>query len=115
MVEADILLFSYGTLRQPDVQRALFGRLVEGTADAMVGWRSRLIEISDPEVIAKSGSRWHPMIERSDDPADAVDGTVFSITAAELASADAYEVDYVRRPVLLRSGATAFVYGDPGE
>lgn len=57
----EILLFSYGTLRLAEVQRALFGRLVEGESDAMPGYRQRMIEISDPDVIAKSGTRWHPM------------------------------------------------------
>ncbi len=109
----DVMLFSYGTLRQPEVQRALFGRLLQGEPDAMIGWRSRMIEISDPDVIAKSGSRWHPMVEQTGNAGDAVEGVLFRITAAELASADAYEVDYVRRAVTLRSGRIAFVYGDP--
>lgn len=112
---SDVLLFSYGTLRDPAVQKALFGRLVDGEPDAIPGWRQRMIEITDPEVIAKSGTRWHPMVERSDDPADAVEGTVFRLTAADVASADAYEVDYVRREVRLRSGTVAFIYGDPTE
>lgn len=109
----DILVFSYGTLRQSEVQQALFGRLLEGEPDAMAGWRSRLIEVTDPDVIAKSGTRWHPMVERSDDPDEAVEGMVFRLTAEELARADDYEVDYIRHPVTLRSGWVAFVYGDP--
>ncbi|MFT4055706.1 MAG: gamma-glutamylcyclotransferase family protein [Novosphingobium sp.] len=109
----DVLLFSYGTLRQPEVQQALFGRLLDGEPDAMVGWRSRMIEITDADVIARSGSRWHPMVEHTDCAEDAVEGLVFRITAEELASADAYEVDYVRRTIALRSGCEAFVYGDP--
>jgi hypothetical protein len=32
------LLFSYGTLQQPDVQRATFGRLLRGEPDALVGF-----------------------------------------------------------------------------
>ena len=111
----DELLFSYGTLRQPEVQMALFGRLIEGVPDAMPGWRSRMIEISDPDVIAKSGTRWHPMVERSDDPADAVEGLLFRVSTEDLASADAYEVDYARRPVRLRSGLTAWIYGDKSD
>jgi len=110
----EILLFSYGTLRLAEVQRALFGRLVQGEPDAMPGYRQRMIEISDPDVIAKSGTRWHPMVEPSDDVEDAVEGTLFRLTEADVASADAYEVDYVRREVLLRSGRRAFVYGDKG-
>ncbi|NWK97010.1 UDP-N-acetylmuramate--alanine ligase [Sphingobium lactosutens] len=109
---SDILLFSYGTLRQPEVQKALFGRHVVGTPDAIPGFRQRMIEISDPDVIAKSGTRWHPMVEPSDDPADAVDGLVFRLTPQDIARADAYEVDYVRREVRLRSGLMAFIYGD---
>ena len=35
----EILLFSYGTLRLAEVQRALFGRLVQGEPDAMPGYR----------------------------------------------------------------------------
>ncbi|HUD91933.1 gamma-glutamylcyclotransferase family protein [Sphingobium sp.] len=112
---ADILLFSYGTLRQPEVQKALFGRHVEGTPDALPGFRQRMIEISDPDVIAKSGTRWHPMVEPSDDPADAVGGLVFRLTSQDIASADAYEVDYVRREVRLRSGLVAHIYSDANE
>jgi gamma-glutamylcyclotransferase (GGCT)/AIG2-like uncharacterized protein YtfP len=111
----DVFLFSYGTLRQAEVQLALFGREVAGTPDAMLGWRQRMIEITDPEVIAKSGTRWHPMVEPSACAEDAVEGTLFRITPEDLASADAYEVDYVRREVRLRSGLMAYVYGDPGE
>ncbi|WP_311266899.1 gamma-glutamylcyclotransferase family protein [Sphingobium sp. WCS2017Hpa-17] len=109
---ADILLFSYGTLRQVEVQMALFGRPVAGVPDALPGFRQRMIEISDAEVIAKSGTKWHPMVEPSDDPADAVEGLLFRLTPQDIASADAYEVDYVRRAVTLRSGLTAFIYGD---
>jgi len=110
---SDHLLFSYGTLRLPDVQMALFGRLIEGQEDAMVGWASRIIEITDPDVIAKSGTRWHPLIEPSANSADAVEGMVFAITDADLASADAYEVDYTRMAVALRSGRQAWFYGAP--
>jgi gamma-glutamylcyclotransferase (GGCT)/AIG2-like uncharacterized protein YtfP len=108
------LLFSYGTLRLPDVQMALFGRLIEGEEDAMVGWSSRIIEITDAQVIAKSGTRFHPLVEPSDNPADAVEGTVFPISEADLANADAYEVDYRRMEVSLRSGRQAWFYGAPG-
>lgn len=108
------LLFSYGTLRLPEVQMALFGRLIDGEEDAMTGWSQRMIEMTDPEVIAKSGMRWHPLVEPSDNPDDAVTGMAFTITDADLASADAYEVDYRRLSVTLRSGRQAWFYGAPG-
>jgi hypothetical protein len=36
------LLFSYGTLRQPEVQRTTFGRELEGRPDAIVGFEPGL-------------------------------------------------------------------------
>ena len=104
-------LFSYGTLQQSDVQMATFGRLLEGRADALVGFRVEMLEITDADVLAKSGQRFHPIVMASGDTEDRVVGTVFDITPAELAAADAYEVDdYARVEAPLASGATAWVY-----
>ena len=104
-------LFSYGTLRQREVQLANFGRELDGKPDALPGYRPSLIEITDPAVLAVSGETHHPIVRPSDDPADAIEGTVFTVTDAELAAADAYEVDdYVRVAVTLRSGLDAWVY-----
>ena len=104
-------LFSYGTLQLPDVQRATFGRLLEGAPDQLVGFKQELVEITDPDVLAKSGERFHPIVTRSANQADRVEGTVFAITATELAAADAYEVsDYERAEVELASGLRAWVY-----
>ncbi|MYS81647.1 gamma-glutamylcyclotransferase family protein [Embleya scabrispora] len=107
------LLFSYGTLQLRQVQLARFGRELDARPDALPGHRLTMIEITDPEVIATSGTNRHPLVVASSDPDDAVDGSVFAITDAELASADDYEVDdYSRVEVTLRSGATAWVYLD---
>ena len=104
-------LFSYGTLQLPEVQRAQFGRLLEGAADALIGFRCEMVEITDPDVLAKSGKRFHPIVTRSDNPADRVDGAAYIVTANELAAADAYEVDdYARVDVELASGLKAWVY-----
>ena len=109
------LLFSYGTLRQPEVQLATFGRLLEGRPDAIVGYDLDYVTITDPHVIATSGSDRHPVLKPGAATA-AVEGTVFSISEAELAAADAYEVDdYVRVAVPLRSGQTAWVYVFAGQ
>lgn len=108
---ADIWLFSYGTLRQKNVQLATFGRELEGREDALVGFARSMIAISDPEVVATSGETHHPIVARTGNAADEVAGTVFRITAAELAAADSYEVsDYKRIAVRLKSGCEAFVY-----
>jgi hypothetical protein len=101
------LLFSYGTLRQPEVQRTTFGRELEGRPDAIVGFELDYVTITDPHVIATSGSDRHPILRPTDRPDAAVEGTVFAISEADLAAADEYEVDYRRIAVPLRSGAQA--------
>jgi gamma-glutamylcyclotransferase (GGCT)/AIG2-like uncharacterized protein YtfP len=104
-------LFSYGTLQLENVQRETFGRSLEGQTDALVGFRQDLIEITDPDVLAKSGERFHSIVSYSGDETDRVFGTVFQITPEELAAADAYEVsDYERVEAQLASGDTAWVY-----
>lgn len=107
----DQRLFSYGTLQLPAVQQATFGRLLQGQADALTGFRRTMVRIEDPQVVATSGEAHHPIVEASGDPHDRVDGTVFAISAAELARADAYEVDeYERVQAELASGQRAWVY-----
>ncbi len=105
------LLFSYGTLQQPEVQRATFGRELDGQRDAIVGYDLDYVTITDPHVIATSGSDRHPILRPTDRTDAHVDGTVFAISEADLAAADEYEVDDYRRiAVPLASGATAWVY-----
>jgi gamma-glutamylcyclotransferase (GGCT)/AIG2-like uncharacterized protein YtfP len=112
MSAADTIhLFSYGTLQLESVQMKSFGRLLAGRKDAVQGYRKDMLEITDPEVIRTSGERFHPVVSKSDDSADEVQGMVFSITQEELEAADRYEVaDYKRIEVTLKSGVTAFVY-----
>ncbi|MEM7729375.1 MAG: gamma-glutamylcyclotransferase family protein [Pseudomonadota bacterium] len=104
-------LFSYGTLQLPTVQRETFGAEVPGEPDALVGFRQDRVEITDPDVLALSGERFHPIVTRTDDANDRVDGTVFALTPEQLARADAYEVDdYERQAVTLASGRQAWLY-----
>jgi gamma-glutamylcyclotransferase (GGCT)/AIG2-like uncharacterized protein YtfP len=103
-------LFSYGTLRQEGVQLASFGRLLKGSADALPGWKREMVEITDPDVLSKSGERYHPIVVPGA-PHDEVAGMVFEITDEELAAADRYEVaDYKRITARLKSGLQAWVY-----
>jgi gamma-glutamylcyclotransferase (GGCT)/AIG2-like uncharacterized protein YtfP len=107
------LLFSYGTLQQSDVQKATFGRLLAGSADALVGYEQSMLAIDDPEVVRTSGKAHHPIVRFSGLKADQVPGTVFEITQAELDRADRYEVSAYRRVLApLRSGREAWVYVD---
>src|SRR5215510_4619660 len=95
--DAAVPLFSYGTLRQENVQMVSFGRLLTGSPDVLPGYASVMIEISDPDVVATSGATLHPMVVETGNPADEVSGTLFLITDAELAAADAYEVAEYKR------------------
>ncbi len=111
MPERIELFFSYGTLRQPEVQRATFGHELNGRPDAIVGFELDYVTITDPHVIATSGSDRHPILRPTDRPDAAVEGMVFAINEADLAAADDYEVDDYRRvAVPLRSGEQAWVY-----
>jgi gamma-glutamylcyclotransferase (GGCT)/AIG2-like uncharacterized protein YtfP len=105
------LIFSYGTLQLEAVQLSTFGRLLSASADTLGGYRIEMLEITDPDVIATSGLRIHPILLRSGHETDAVHGTVLEVTEDELAAADSYEVeDYQRVQVLLASGRSAWVY-----
>ena len=104
-------LFSYGTLRDEAVQRANFGRTLKGTPDTVTGYKLSSVQITDLEVIAESGLGVHRILVPSDDPANTVEGVVFSITEHELRGADEYETDaYKRVCVKLKSSLDAWVY-----
>lgn len=105
------LLFSYGTLRDPAVQQATFGREPAGHTDQLPGYTVRMLEITDHDVVAVSGKTHHPILVRTGEATDTVPGTAFDLTDDELVAADGYEVDDYRRVlVTLASGVTAWVY-----
>ncbi len=104
-------LFSYGTLQEDKVQRAVFGHPVAGTPDALVGYRLRVQVITDPRAIAISGRAEHAVLEPGGNETDQIEGTLFRLTAEELARADAYEDKaYKRVLVPMLSGVNAWVY-----
>lgn len=106
-----VVLFSYGTLQQREVQLATFGRELAGTQDALRGYRLTQLEISDPKVVELSGKAIHTIAVKSIDPNDRIEGTVFELTRAELEAGDRYEVDaYARVEVILESGRGAWAY-----
>jgi uridine kinase len=108
---AAVRLFSYGTLQLPAVQVEHFGRELTGARDTLPGHRHDWVTITDPAVIAASGTDRHPIVRPADGPADSVDGTLLTLTTEELAAADLYEVDdYHRTLVRLGSGTHSWVY-----
>ena len=104
-------LFSYGTLQTEFVQLSTFGRKLDGNADALIGYRLRMIQITDQEFVATSGAEYHRNLEFNGDTTDVVEGTVFAVTEDELKQVDAYEPDgYERVLANLRSGTEAWIY-----
>ena len=107
-------LFSYGTLQTDPVQISTFGRRLTGQPDALVGYRLRMIQITDQDFVATSGAEYHRNLEFTGNASDLVEGTLLSVTQHELEQADAYEPDdYERARVTLRSGNEAWVYLNP--
>lgn len=111
MAVTETLLFSYGTLQLPEVQRAAYGRLLGGSPDVLPGYRLEELPISDPDVVRISGRPVHVIARATGNPDDRIAGRLFSLTEAELDATDRYEVDaYVRTEVTLESGASAVAY-----
>ncbi len=104
-------LFSYGTLQTETVQLSTFGRKLDGSPDALVGYRLQMIQITDQEFVATSGAEYHRNLDFTGNTSDLVEGTVFSVTPQELEQSDAYEPEgYKRVRVNLHSGVEAWVY-----
>jgi len=90
------LIFVYGTLQEPDVQRRVFGRVTKGTPDKLKGFR-------------KANFEQYPMAVP--DEAGQIEGRVLEVTDEEIARMDFYEGDaYIRVSVTLESGREAWVY-----
>lgn len=104
-------LFTYGTLQMADVQLDTFGRLVDGEADALPGYRLEWTDVGDERVAQLSGLDAHPILRHTGDPHDRVFGRVLHVTPDELDAADECEVAlYRRRSLRLVSGIQAWVY-----
>lgn len=97
-------IFIYGTLRDPAVQREVFGRVVPGVPDHLDGYGLGEAETRDgryPNLVPEEGS--------------AVAGEVIELDDEELRRADAHETDaYARRAFVLASGRAAEAYVAPG-
>jgi hypothetical protein len=108
-------LFSYGTLRQEDVQLATFGRRLAGRPDALVGYALKVIQIHDRSFAAKNGAHQRTL-QFTGNASDVAEGVALALTRQELEQADEYEPDdYERVQVQLRSGLGAWVYLQNGQ
>ena len=106
------LLFSYGSLQEPAVQVSTFGRRLRGEADELVGFERSRVAIDDPADAAVLQQTHYANVRANGSETSRVGGTVFEVTDAELAAADAYEqpAAYHRVLATLSSGRVAWVY-----
>ena len=111
------LLFSYGTLQQPAVQIATFGRSVTGRPDVLPGFGTALVAIADPARAIAAGRSHNVNAVPTGRDEDRLSGTVLDVTDAELVAADGYEAAdaYRRMLVTLASGVSAWVYVYAGD
>jgi Gamma-glutamyl cyclotransferase, AIG2-like len=105
-------LFSYGAFLQEEVQRSVFGRLLVGARDELVGFEPSSVPIGDPRVVAASGRTHHASVTFTGRGGSRVGGMLFEVTDAELAAADRSEAGagFGRVSVTLASERPAWVY-----
>ncbi|NJB71792.1 gamma-glutamylcyclotransferase (GGCT)/AIG2-like uncharacterized protein YtfP [Saonia flava] len=94
-------LFTYGTLQDPQVQHYIYGRILDGKPDFLLGHK-RLKNA----VYGK-----YPLVVKTNHENDSVPGMVYYISYEELLKTDVYETNaYRREKATLKSGIDAWVY-----
>ncbi|MCB0373410.1 MAG: gamma-glutamylcyclotransferase [Muricauda sp.] len=94
-------LFTYGTLQDLQVQEYIFGRILKGVPDAIHGFKKM-----ENAVYGR-----YPLVLRTNNLQDKVEGQVYEVTETDLKKADIYETSaYKREQFPLESGGTAWVY-----
>jgi len=100
-VSNKIVLFSYGSLQQQEVQLSLYKRVLKGNKDQLKGFKLTEELLYDQ----------YPIIIETKDNTDLISGFVFEITLEELKFTDDYEGEHYRRiQVKLESGREAWCY-----
>lgn len=108
---ADHLLFTYGSLQDPQVQLDVVGRRLTGSDDVLGGFTVDYVEIIDPRAEAASARTVQPALRETGHHLDNVTGTVLAVDDDELDACDEYQAPLYRRVrVTLRSGRHAWAY-----
>ena len=99
-------LFAYGSLQNEDIQKDLFGRILEGTPEMLIGYVIKQIQIEE-----EFGIVHYPIITETRNSEDTINGIVYSISSQELRQTDLYEgLHYKRVEVQLQSSQKAWAY-----
>lgn len=93
-------LFVYGSLKDPEVQEKVMGKIVKGTPDVLVGYKKDTVHLygmTYPALVPAGGGR--------------IEGLVLEVMDEDFIPLDEYETDaYKRITEKLESGTEAFVY-----
>ena len=106
------LLFSYGTLKEANVQRSTFGRTLSHTQDELVGYGLSIVRVTDASFIASTGKSLHANVVPSGRSDGRVPGVALEVTEEELVLCDRYEAPahYIRVEADLASARKCWVY-----
>ena len=103
-------LFSYGTLQKARVQYKLFGRLLSGHKDILLGYRLAEVQVLDEHFLAEEQGRQRTAV-RSENEEDFIEGMIFELSPEEILLADSYEPEeYKRTEVRMASGKKTWIY-----
>lgn len=99
-------LFAYGTLKNKDIQEIIFGRILKGIPETLVGYIIKEIQIEE-----EFGLQTYPIIVQTQNKDNIIEGILYQISEQELLKSDIYEGKYYKRiEVLLQSNQKAWVY-----
>lgn len=99
-------LFAYGSLRKKDIQETIFGRILKGTPDKLIGYTVQEINIEEEFGIVQ-----YPIIVATQNSTDCIDGIFYELSPKEIQLADQYEgMHYKRIQVELKSNEIVWVY-----
>lgn len=99
-------LFAYGSLKEKEVQELVFGRVLKGIPDKLIGYALKKIKIEE-----EFGMTTYPIITATDNPEDTIDGILYQVSLKELQLSDTYEgLHYKRIQVKLHSNEVVWVY-----
>jgi len=99
-------LFAYGTLKDKEIQETIFGRVLAGTPDKLVGYAIKEINIEE-----EFGVIGYPIIIETQNSDDTISGILYKLSPLELQLADTYEgIHYRRIQVVLHSKETVWTY-----
>ena len=99
-------LLAYGTLKDKEIQEKIFGRVLKGTPDKLIGYSLSRIPIEE-----EFGIIHYPIIKQTQNPEDSIDGICYQLNDRDLELADKYEgMHYKRIKVQLHSNQIAWVF-----